>query len=115
MGVLYYVIHDPSGQLRSAVLRVYELQVGQYQLRPDTFLPVVGLGLTLWTGSYEGKLDTWLRWCDASGAVIPTGAERATEATERERQATERERQAAARAERLAARLRALGLEPEVC
>jgi Uma2 family endonuclease len=58
LGVLYDVIHDPTGQLSPTVLRVYELQVGQYQPRPDGFLPRVGLGVTLWTGHYEGKLDT---------------------------------------------------------
>ncbi|MEH2340058.1 hypothetical protein [Nostoc sp.] len=48
-----------------------------------------------------------MRWCDAEGNVIPTGAERA----EQEREAKETALQ---RAERLAAQLRALGVEPEV-
>jgi hypothetical protein len=50
-------------------------------------MPEVGLGLTLWEGSFEGKHETWLRWCDQDGIVIPTGAERA----EQEHQRAERE------------------------
>jgi hypothetical protein len=65
------------------------------------------LGLCLWDGVYEGKRDVWLRWCNAGGEMIPTGAERA----EQERLAKEAALQ---RAERLAAQLRALGFEPEV-
>jgi Uma2 family endonuclease len=99
IGILYYVIYDPTEQLSTQVLQVYELQVGRYQPRADQYFLHLGLGMTLWTGSYEGQTDTWLRWCDAQGQVIPTGAERA--------------QQAAARAERLAAQLRALGVEPE--
>lgn len=29
---------------------------------------------------FEGKEDTWLRWCDAADRVIPTGEERALSA-----------------------------------
>jgi hypothetical protein len=32
---------------------------------------------TAWQGVYEGKEATWLRWCDAQGTVLPTGAESA--------------------------------------
>jgi hypothetical protein len=106
IGILYYVIYDPTEQLSDQVLQVYELQVGRYQPRPDQYLPHVGLGVTLWTGSYEGQTDIWLRWCDAQGQVIPTGAERAAREAERAQQAT-------TRAERLAAQLRALGIDPE--
>ncbi|MEH1829787.1 MAG: hypothetical protein V7L22_31385 [Nostoc sp.] len=73
----------------------------------EQWLTEVELGLCLWEGAYEGKRDVWLRWCDAEGNVIPTGAERA----EQEREAKETALQ---RAERLAAQLRALGIEPEV-
>jgi len=40
-------------------------------------LPDLGLSLTLWQGVFEGHQDTWLRWCDAEGRLIPTGEERA--------------------------------------
>ena len=71
-----------------------------------SWLPGVGLGLTLWEGEYEGQPGLWLRWCDRQGVVIPTGRERA----EQERQRAEQERQ---RAQRLEERLRALGVDPE--
>jgi hypothetical protein len=141
LGVLYYVIFDPTHQLSTDVLHVYELQVGQYQPRADYALPLIGLGCMLWTGSYEGQTATWLRWCDARRQLIPSGAERAAheaeraqreaeraqqateraereaeraqQATERAEREAERAQQATERAERLAAQLRALGLDPE--
>lgn len=113
IGILYYVVYDPTEQLSHQVLQVYELQVGRYQPRPDQYFPHVGLGVTLWMGSHEGQTDTWLRWCDAQGQVIPTGAERAAREAERATREAERAQQAAERAERLAAQLRALGVDPE--
>jgi Uma2 family endonuclease len=91
IGIPYYIIYDPQQYLRGEVLAVYELQAGHYIRRPDTWLPTVGLGVRLWDGTFEGRHDTWLRWCDQQGVVIPTGAERA----EHERQRAERERQRA--------------------
>ena len=44
--------------------------------------PTVGLGLRLWQGKFEGFEDTWLRWCDANGEIIPTGEERAVQLAE---------------------------------
>jgi hypothetical protein len=38
------------------------------------------LSLTLWQGSFEKTESLWLRWCDAAGNLIPTGAERADRA-----------------------------------
>jgi hypothetical protein len=74
----------------------------------------------LWQGVYEGLLQTWLRWCDRDGVVIPTGAERAahecqrSEAAEQRAEAAEqRAEQERQRAERLAAQLRALDIEPQ--
>jgi hypothetical protein len=54
-------------------------------------MPKVGLGLTLWTGSYEGVTVEWLRWCDEEGNLLLTGEEQA----EMERQRAEAERQRA--------------------
>ncbi|OZH55356.1 hypothetical protein AFK68_05150, partial [Hydrocoleum sp. CS-953] len=31
--------------------------------------------ITLWNGVFENLNGTWLRWCDADGNVIKTGAE----------------------------------------
>lgn len=99
MGVSYYVIFDPLQLVQPETLRVYELRASKYIFRGDWHLEDVGLGLTLWEGSFESKPAQWLRWLDQEGKLIPTGAERA-----------EQER---TRAERLAAQLRALGVEPE--
>jgi hypothetical protein len=71
-------------------------------LRKDLQLPDVGLSLTLWQGEFEGHTDTWLRWCDASGNLIPTGEERAI----REAAARQEAEARAARAEAELARLR---------
>ncbi len=57
------------------------------------------LGLKLWSGEFEGRRASWLRWCDKDGVILPTGQELAA--------------QERARAERLAAQLRAAGIEPE--
>ncbi|MCL1470929.1 Uma2 family endonuclease [Argonema antarcticum] len=107
IGIGYYVVLDPFQQLGETRLQVYELQGIHYVSRTETWLEDVGLGLTLWRGVYEGVEDTWLRWCDVSGNMIPTGAERAAQAEERARQAEEQSR-------RLADQLRSAGIEPEV-
>jgi hypothetical protein len=101
----YYVIYDPNNLLHSGVLRPYTA-IGRYKPIDAGWLAGIGLGLTLWEGIFEGQQQTWLRWCDEKGRVIPTGAERAE---------TERRRadEASAKAERLAAQLRALGIAPE--
>jgi hypothetical protein len=103
LGITYYTVYDPLQQLSTQALHMYERQGLQYQPFPGGTLPGVGLGLVLWEGLYEGKRDTWLRWCDVQGQVIPTGAERAErEAARAEREAARAEREAA-RAEREAA------------
>jgi hypothetical protein len=126
-GIPYYIVYDPDQYLPGDVLEVSELLAGVYVPRPDAWLPNVGLGVTLWEGTFEGRHGTWLRWCDHVGVVIPTGAERAEIERQRaemaqqradvERQLAETEHQRAEiehqRAERLAHRLRELGLDPE--
>ncbi|WP_416674509.1 Uma2 family endonuclease [Egbenema bharatensis] len=123
IGVPYYVVFDPLRQIQDetemngALLRVWTLTAGQYdELTPpegidvveqSVWLETVGLGLTLWQGAFEDDVPRlWLRWCDESGQVIPTGAEQA----ESERQRAESERQ---RADRLAEKLRELGINPD--
>jgi len=121
IGIHYYAIYDPERHIGRQVLRLYRLRGGVYESIQPSVIPGVGLSLSLWTGSYEGTDATWLRWHDADGKVVPTGAERAeaeharAEAeharaeAERERAEAERER-----AERLEERLRAMGVDPEV-
>jgi Uma2 family endonuclease len=120
IGVAYYIVYDPRQTLRGDVLEVYELRARDYERRSDTWLPDVGLGVTLWSGMFEGCHDTWLRWCDQAGMVIPTGAERADAERQRadtERQRADAERQRAEtvnqRAELLAQKLRQLGIDPD--
>ncbi len=127
IGVPYYVIWDPRNLLGKGPLRAFSLRGKTYVPLQEAWLQDVGLGLTIWRGTFEESEGVWLRWCDERGQVIPTGAERADE----ERQRAEHERrdresaeqraeqecrakeEAARRAERLAAQLRALGLDPE--
>jgi hypothetical protein len=143
MRIPCYVIYDPQRQLGEEPLRFYELTGANYTRSSScSCLAAFGLGLTLWHGQYEGKVDTWLRWCRINGEIIPTGAERANqeyqraeqeleraeqererakqerERAERERERAERERERAEReherAERLAAKLRSLGIDTEL-
>ena len=120
IGIPYYVAFDPNQELKEDILHVFALLVRSYVERADNWFPEVGLGLTLWHGTYEGYTATWLRWCYEDGALVLTGAERAEQERERaeqERERAEQERERAEqereRADRLAAQLRALGVEPQ--
>lgn len=106
MRVLFYVIYDPQRQVMSEVLTVYRLRDLHYERQDTAQFSCLKLGLKLWEGEFEGKTDTWLRWTDEQGVVIPTGKERAEQADQR----AEQERQ---RAERFAALLRRAGIDPE--
>jgi Uma2 family endonuclease len=127
MRVPYYVIFDPMRQIRPDVLTVYRLQYWDYINQESAQFPPLHLGLTLWEGEYEGKVETWLRWVDERGELLLTGKEGRLEEkalTEQERQRAEQERQRAEqerqradaaeqRAERLAEMLRQLGQNPD--
>src|SRR6266498_76359 len=133
MRVIYSVIYDPLQQVMPDVLTIYRLSGTDYERQSSPRFPDIGLGVTLWDGTYEGKTDTWLRWTDADGNLILTGKERAEQEHQRaeqerldkeqtlqqlaqERQRAEQERQRAEqerqRADRLAALLRQLGHDP---
>jgi Uma2 family endonuclease len=106
MGVTYYVVHGPKNRLSEDTVRVYEIGFGKrYRLREDLKLPEVELSLTLWKGVFEGLEDTWLRWVDADGNLIPTGEERAVRAEGLVSKAEERAVRAEAEVERLHAEL----------
>jgi hypothetical protein len=114
-GVPYYAIYDPEHHLSPEPLRTLELVGGAYQPAPAGPWPNVGLGLRLVEGTFEGHHDTWLRWCDAQGDIIPTAeeraallAERATHAEERATHAEERATQAEEENRRLAEEIRRL-------
>lgn len=127
MGVLYYIVLDPLCFINKNVLNVFELKVGEYYRKDNAFLEKVGLGVTLWRGSYEAMSEEWLRWTDEKGNILLSGVEKIAfteqllakeqqnvlqerQRTEQERQRTEQERQ---RAERLAEKLKALGINPD--
>ncbi|MBV9386481.1 MAG: Uma2 family endonuclease [Chroococcidiopsidaceae cyanobacterium CP_BM_ER_R8_30] len=120
MGIACYAVFDPLKQLQGedelngALLKVWALQQKRYVELPTPYwLESVELGLTLWEGTFEGRQDLWLRWCDRSRDVILTGAERAGEAEERAGEAEERADEAEQKAQRLAERLRAMGINPD--
>ena len=105
VGVRYYVIYDPDEFLSHERLRIYELRGRSYEQITAQPLPEVGLSLVLWQGEFEGSFDTWLRWSDAQGNLLPTGAEG-------KRQAEAELNKVREEKDRLAARLRELGIDP---
>lgn len=93
MGVVYYVVFDPGFHLSEEALRIFKLEGRRYVPYHESYFSDVGLGLTLWEGSYEdSKPAIWLRWCDEQGNLILTGAERSA---------------------LLSAKLRELGVDPD--
>ncbi|KZL50859.1 hypothetical protein A2T98_05190 [Nodularia spumigena CENA596] len=106
MRASYYIVYDPNQQLGEQVIRVYELRGRRYFETSETWLEQVGLGLTLWSGAFEGRQDSWLRWCYQDGTILPTGDERAEQEQQRAEQAEQR-------AQLLAERLRAMGIDTD--
>jgi hypothetical protein len=110
----YYVIYDPfRRRRRGSVLNVFRLSEGGYEPMDTHWFPEVGLGVTLWTGEYQGWPDTYLRWCDVHSEVLPTGAEQADREQHKRRIAERRANEQQRRAEAAEAKLRALGIDPE--
>lgn len=92
-GASYYIVFDPGRFLDDEVLRIFKRDARRYIRYHDRYFPDIGLGLTLWEGSYEEVKPTlWLRWCDEQGNLLLTGVERA---------------------DLLAAKLRELGVDPD--
>jgi Uma2 family endonuclease len=99
MRISYYVIYDPLRQVMPDVLTVYHLHDLRYVRQDTAQFPSLNLGLTLWQGMFESKHDTWLRWTDAHGDLIPTGKERAEQEFQRAEQESQRAEQERQRAE----------------
>jgi hypothetical protein len=78
------------------------------------YLERIGLGVTVWHGSYEGKEEIWLRWCDRQGNLIPTGRELVEQERKEKEQERKEKEQALSEIERLRLRLREAGLESEL-
>jgi hypothetical protein len=120
LGVSYYVVYDPEGEISREPLRIFTRQGARFVETADPWLAGVNLGLTIWRGIYGGMEDNWLRWVDDAGVLLATGPEAKAQEqqhTEQERQRADQERQRAdqerQRAELLAAKLRELGIDPD--
>lgn len=121
--VPFYLVYDPENHIQEQSLTCFVLLGTEFEPFPPPYLfKKLGIGLTLWHGSFENQEGDWLRWTFANGQVIPTGAEAAAQERQRadeeyqraneERQRADEERQRAEAAElriaELEARLRAL-------
>jgi hypothetical protein len=58
LGVPHYAVLDPKHLLSGDTLRVYELVGGAYRLGEAGPWSMVGLGLRLWQGTFEGVEET---------------------------------------------------------
>lgn len=94
IGIDHYVIFDPMQIIGDEKLRIYERRNQRYYSTSNHWFEGVGLGLRLWDGEFEGIRDTWLRWCDKSENLIPTGAERAIAAQQQAELAQQQAEQA---------------------
>ena len=112
--VSYYIIFDPYNVLLDDTsIEVYELLGGVYRLKQDSFLDSVGLGVALWQGVFEEYEYEWVRWVDADGNLLLTGAEAKAHEAQRADAEAQRANDAEARAAALAAKLRELGINPD--
>ena len=117
--VTYYVVYDPFAMLGERELRAFRLAEGRYlEMVPATWLPEIGLGLTVWEGELEDTTSRWLRFTDRNGELLKTADERAKESESRAKEAETRAEdaesraaEAEARAAELERRFRELGLE----
>jgi len=77
--VPHYVVFNK----RDSCLRYFRLVEGVYQEQtvatsnPRLWIAELGVGLAVWRGLFEGMPKSWLRWCDANGALLPTDTEAA--------------------------------------
>lgn len=124
--VTYYVVYDPFTMLGDRELRAFRLAEGRYieMVRPS-WLPEIGLGLTIWEGTVEDTTSRWLRFTRQDGSLLETAEERlrreaaraeeqaarADEQTARADEQAERAAAAEARVAELERRMRELGLE----
>lgn len=107
VGVAYYAVHDPFRHLGKRELRLFRLEGGKYvELADPTQMPELGLGFTLWEGTFLDVEARWLRFVDGEGRLLLTGAEK----VELERERAECEAQRAEREAKRADEERANGL-----
>lgn len=88
MRIPHYVVWDPDAQLEERRLHVFRLEGDVYRVVPVTDgtpceLAGAHLAVGLWTGRFEDREDTWLRWFDTGGALLATSDELAKAAEAR--------------------------------
>ena len=101
MRVSYYIVYDPSHHISHETLRIFELSGRRYHEISSHWLEQVNLGLMLWDGEFEGRSDTWLRWCDRDKNIFSTGDERANQEKQRADQQQQRADQGQLKAEKI--------------
>ncbi len=111
MRVPHYVVWDPEQMLSATPLQAFELAGSIYRVMRSMHFELLGLGLTVWHGVFEGLEADWLRWCDSEGALLPTADERIDLAVVRAEQESARAEQESARAEQEKARREAVEAE----
>ncbi|WP_448573593.1 Uma2 family endonuclease [Trichothermofontia sp.] len=101
MRVAEYFWYDPFNPDDWAGFQLH----GTYQ--PITVNPqgqlvsqVLKLGLSRWSGTYQGVSTTWLRWVNLDGTLLPTTTELAQQQAEQAQQQAEQAQQRADYAER---------------
>jgi hypothetical protein len=112
IAVPFYAIFDPDHYLSKETLRTCQLSGGKYRPTDNGPWEGVGLGLRLWKGKFEGVKETWLRWCNADGVIIPTGEERAEALAKEVRKKDEKLRKKDERIRLLEAELRSRNGKP---
>ncbi len=75
-GIQHYVVYDPGCFLGSQVLHAFTLAGDRYVPMDVPFFSNLGIGVTLWTGVYADTEETYLRWCDDTGAPLRVGDEK---------------------------------------
>ena len=99
IGVAFYIIYDPDHHIQEPSLTCHILLGDEYEPMSAPFhFKKLGIGLSLWHGTFENQPGEWLRWTLPDGSVVPTGAERADQETQRadqESQRADQERQRA--------------------
>ena len=85
IGITYYIIYDPEEHLSSKSLRIYRLVSGRYELdvSESPIFGSLGLGVQIWSGTYEDMSQPWLRWTNAEGQLLLTGKELASSEKQR--------------------------------
>ena len=105
IGVPYYAVHDPFRHLGKRELRLFKLEGGKYvEMADPTKMPELGLGFTLWEGSFLDVEARWLRFVDGNGDLLLTGSEKSRLESSRGDQEAQRANQEAQRADQEAQR-----------